>query len=313
MRIDFIKCHGSGNDFALVDARGVERSDGEWGRIAGALADRRGPVGSDGLLLLTDGDASHAFGMRMFNSDGSEAETCLNGLRCVARAGFERHGIEQALVRLKTTSAEVWRDPDLAPGVVTVGELAGPASLDIDEWPMAIGRHQNVQMAIAGLSSERLFTAVAIPNPHLIAFVEAIDEAELIAVGQRCEAAPAWLPNRANVSFVVVRSEEELFVRTHERGVGLTDSCGSAMAASLFAACLTERTRFAALVTLRNAGGLVHGCAQADGMVRLSGNATWEWQGSAAIGLDRGIAGDVVVERHFNDEIGAWGAAIDGE
>ena len=90
-----------------------------------------------------------------------------------------------------------------------------------------------------------------------------------------------------------MRGEDELFVRTHERGVGLTDSCGSAMAASLFAACLTERARFDAPVTLRNAGGLVHGCAQPDGMVRLSGNATWEWQGSAAIDLERGLAGEV--------------------
>ncbi|MDB5677087.1 MAG: diaminopimelate epimerase [Sphingomonas bacterium] len=310
MRIDFIKCHGSGNDFALVDARGVERGDADWAAIARALADRRGAVGSDGLLLLTDGDGQHAFGMRMFNSDGSEAETCLNGLRCVARAGFDALGIDQALVHLKTSGADVRRDPDLAPGVVTIGELAGPASLDVDSWPMHIGRHQNVQMPVSGLPSTRAFTAVAIPNPHLIAFVDRVDDAELVAVGLACEAAPDWLPNRANVSFVEVRGEGELFVRTHERGVGLTDSCGSAMAASLFAACLTERTRFDAAVTLRNAGGLVHGCAQADGMVRLSGNATWEWAGSAAIDLDRALAGDVVVERHFNEEIAAWSRVV---
>ena len=89
MRIAFTKCHGSGNDFALVDARGIARDDAEWSAIARALADRRGAVGSDGLLLLTEGDAAHRFGMRMFNSDGSEAETCLNGLRCVARAGID--------------------------------------------------------------------------------------------------------------------------------------------------------------------------------------------------------------------------------
>ena len=67
------------------------------GDEARALADRTGPVGGDGLLLLTAGDDAHAFGMRMFNSDGSEAETCLNGLRCVARAGFEALGIEDNL------------------------------------------------------------------------------------------------------------------------------------------------------------------------------------------------------------------------
>ncbi len=311
MRIDFVKCHGSGNDFVLVDARGVARGDGEWGAIARALADRRGAVGSDGLLLLTDGDGQHAFGMRMFNSDGTEAETCLNGLRCVARAGFEALGIDQALVRLKTSGAEVRRDPDLARDVVTIGELAGPASLDIDDWPMAIGRHQNVQMPIPGLPGTRAFTAVAIPNPHLIAFVDTIDEAELVAVGEACEAAPAWLPNRANVSFVELRGAGVVYVRTHERGVGLTDSCGSAMAASVFAACLTERLAFDRMVTVLNRGGLVHGSASPDGMVRLSGNATWEWAGSAEIDLAHGLAGDVAVDRHFNDEIAAWARAID--
>ncbi|MBS0478073.1 MAG: diaminopimelate epimerase, partial [Proteobacteria bacterium] len=222
MRIEFIKCHGSGNDFALVDARGVERGDGEWAAIARALADRRGAVGSDGLLLLTAGDGQHAFGMRMFNSDGSEAETCLNGLRCVARAGLDALGLDQALVRLKTSGAEVRRDPPLAPGVVTIGERAGPASLDLDGWPMAIGRHQNVQTPLPGLPSGRPFTAVAIPNPHLIAFVEAIDEVELVAVGEACEAAPAWLPNRANASFIERRGGGGGLVRTFAPGAALT-------------------------------------------------------------------------------------------
>src|SRR3982751_54 len=131
MRFDFIKCHGSGNDFPLIDARALDLDDTIWAGVARALADRRGPVGGDGMLLLTAGDKIHPFGMRMFNADGSEAETCLNGLRCVARLGFEALGVEQALVKLKTSSAEVRRDADLAPGVVTIGELAGPASLDV--------------------------------------------------------------------------------------------------------------------------------------------------------------------------------------
>ncbi|NWM54756.1 diaminopimelate epimerase, partial [Escherichia coli] len=114
----FIKCHGSGNDFPLIDARALALSDPDWAGVARALADRAGPVGGDGLLLLTAGDdAGHDFGMRMFNSDGSEAETCLNGLRCVARLGFELLGLDAARVRLKTSSAEVARAEPLAPGV----------------------------------------------------------------------------------------------------------------------------------------------------------------------------------------------------
>ena len=96
MRFDFVKCHGSGNAFPLIDARKLTFEDEAWARLAVALADRGGTVGGDGLLLLTAGDDGHAFGFRMFNSDGSEAETCLNGLRCVARAGFAALGIDTA-------------------------------------------------------------------------------------------------------------------------------------------------------------------------------------------------------------------------
>jgi diaminopimelate epimerase len=311
MRFDIIKCHGSGNDFPLIDARGLTLADHDWAAVARALADRTGPVGGDGLLLLTPGDDDHAFGMRMFNSDGSEAETCLNGLRCVARAGFEALGVDEARVRLATSSAWVARDPALAEGVYTVRERAGPAGTDVTAWPMTIGRGRSIDEPIAALSPSLRFTAVAMPNPHLVSFVERIDEDELVRIGGVCEAAPDWLPNRANVSFVETRGAAALFVRTFERGVGLTDSCGSAMAASVVSAGLTGRIAFGAEVTVFNAGGLVKGQAEADGMVRLSGNATYEWAGSVSVDLAQSRAGDLTVERHFNDEIAAWAKAAD--
>jgi diaminopimelate epimerase len=309
MRVDFTKCHGSGNDFPLVDARDAP-ADVPWPVIARALAHRAGPVGGDGLLLLTAGDDAHAFGMRMFNSDGSEAETCLNGLRCVARAGFEATGLDAAAVRLATSSAHVSRDPDLAPGIVTIREVAGPATRDIAAWPLADPRPEIVEATIPGLRSDRAFTAVAIPNPHLITFVDAIDEAELVAVGEICEAAPEWLPNRANVSFVVLR-EGGIYVRTFERGVGLTDSCGSAMASSTYAACLTGRAVFGRELTVFNRGGLVRGAAEESGMVRLSGNATYEWAGSAEIDLATGSVGDLRITRRFDDETVAWAMLLE--
>ena len=311
MQIDFLKCHGSGNDFPLIDARDLALSEDDWARVAVALADRGGSVGGDGILLLTAGDATHDFGMRMFNSDGSEAETCLNGLRCVARAGFEALGIDEARVRLKTSDAHVSRDPDLAAGVVTIREVAGPVDLDVSHWPMHVGVERIVEAPIAQLGSERVFTAVAIPNPHLVCFVETIDEAELVALGTQCEAAPDWLPNRANVSFVEVRGANLLFVRTFERGVGLTDSCGSAMAASTYAACLTRRCGFGTEITVHNRGGLVRAEAREDGMVRLSGNATVEWRGSVDIHLATRTAGPVTVTTRHDEEVAAWRGVVD--
>ncbi|UVO50316.1 diaminopimelate epimerase [Sphingomonas sp. SUN019] len=306
MRFDIIKCHGSGNDFPLVDARGIDLADDEWAVVARALADRRGCVGGDGLLALT-GD----LGFRMWNSDGSEAETCLNGVRCVARLAFERLGIDAATLRLRTSAVAVTRAADIAPGVYTIRETAGPATRDVTAWPLTGEGAEIVERPIAQLSSSRPFTAVAIPNPHLIAFVDSIDEAELIGIGLACEAAPGWLPNRANVSFVQVLDAEALFVRTHERGVGLTDSCGSAMAASAHAAALTGRIGWGREVTVRNRGGMIRARADADGMVTLNGNATFEWDGAVSVDLATGIAGDLTIARWRNDEIAAWAAVVD--
>jgi len=309
MRFRITKCHGSGNDFPLIDARGMAEPACGWPVVARALADRAGPVGSDGLLLLRDGDQAHAFGFAMYNSDGSEAETCLNGLRCVARAGFHALGITAATVRLATSTAVVRAVAPLAPDVVTVLETAGPAGLDLAAWPMMVGRDRNVDRPIAELGSDRAFTAVAMPNPHLVAFVDTIDVDELVTLGLRCETAPAWLPRRANVSFVTV-ADGALFVRTHERGVGLTDACGSAMAASVHAAALTGGIGWQAETIVRNPGGLVRATAHRDGTVSLAGNATYEWQGSVTV--DAGGARDLIVERRFPDEIAAWDLARTG-
>ncbi len=306
MRLSFVKCHGSGNDFPLIDARGLALDDAQWAGVARALADRDGPVGGDGLLLLLDGDPVHPIGFRMFNVDGSEAETCLNGLRCVARAGFDALGVEAAGVRLVGSFAHAAHDADLAPGVYTVREVAGPASLDVRAWPMAIAADRVVDAAVPPLG-DRLFTAVSIPNPHLVSFVDTVDEAELVRLGEVCEAAPDWLPRRANVSFVVADGET-LFVRTFERGVGLTDSCGSAMAASTYAACLTGRWRFGEPVTVRNRGGLVRATAAEDAMVTIAGNATFEWAGEVTVDPEAGTARELVVTRRFPAEVAAWAA-----
>lgn len=298
MRFAFIKCHGSGNDFPLIDARSLVLSDADWAGVARALADRAGPVGGDGLLLLTAGDADHAFGMRMFNSDGSEAETCLNGLRCVARLGFESLGLDAARVRLKTSSADVAREAELAPGVVTVRTRAGPAGRDI-----------GLTGPVSGLPSAREFVTVSMPNPHLVSFVDAVDEAELVALGEWCEAGPALIPARANVSFVEMRGGD-LFVRTFERGVGLTDSCGSAMAASTYAAALTGRVPFGAEVVVFNQGGMVRASAEADGFVTIRGNATFEYDAAIEVDPGAGTAQAPVIGARRSGEIAAWDAVL---
>ena len=310
MELNFTKCHGSGNDFALLDARDLNLDDASWSRIARTLCDRSGPVGADGILLLTQGYGVSDFGMRVVNSDGSEPETCLNGLRCVARAGFETLGLDAARVRLKASGAQVAREAELASGVYTVRETVGPVATD----PAAVGIRVAgpvIEAVVPGLPSDRAFTALAMPNPHLIAFVETVDVDELVALGQWCEAVPELLVDRANVSFVEVRGAD-LFVQTFERGVGLTNACGSAMAASAHAAGLTGRLPFGEWLTVFNPGGRVR--ARAEGpagsdMVTIAGNATFEWDGAVEVDPATGAVGALRVVRRRGDEVAAWEAA----
>lgn len=310
MQIAFIKCHGSGNDFPLIDARALTLTEGEWASVARTLADRDGPVGGDGILALVQGDSATEFGMRMWNSDGSEAETCLNGLRCTARLGFEKLGIDAARVKLKTSVAEVAREAELAPGVVTVRTTVGPASTSTADVGLKIDAAEIVDAIVPGLPSERRFTAVAMPNPHLVAFVEKVDEAELVALGDWCEAGPALIPGRANISFVEVRGPDALYVRTYERGIGLTDSCGSAMAASTFAAGLTGRVAFGTEVKVFNKGGMVRISAEANRDVTIRGNASFLYDAVIEIDLATETAQPPVVHARREHEAAAWDAML---
>lgn len=312
MRIGIVKCHGSGNDFPMIDGRQVTMTDDYWSGVAVALADRAGPVGGDGLLVLTPGEGGHDFGMRMWNPDGSESEQCLNGLRCVARWGMEQNAFLTATVQLKTSTAKVARVDDLAPGVATIREEVGPADLQLSYWPMNIGQDELVEEVCDRLPSPRAFTAIGMPNPHLIAFVDAIDDAELEALGRFCEGRPRVLPNRANVSFVEMRGDDALFVRTFERGVGLTNSCGSAMAAATYAACLTGRIAYDTPVTVFNAGGRVRVIADGGGDVTVEGNATFEWRGEIEVDPAKETAEGLEIVERYDAEVAAWDAVVAG-
>ena len=215
-------------------------------------------------------------------------------------------------MKLKTSSAKVARVDDLAPGVATIREEVGPADLQLSFWPMNIGQDELVEEVTDKLPSPRAFTAIAMPNPHLIAFVDRIDDAELEALGRFCEGRPRVLPNRANVSFVEMRGGDALFVRTFERGVGLTNSCGSAMAAATYAACLTGRIDYDAPVTVFNAGGRVRVTADGGGMVVVEGNATFEWRGTIEVNPAQETAQGLEIEERFDDEVAAWDAVVAG-
>jgi diaminopimelate epimerase len=219
--IRFQKWHGLGNDFVLLDARASAPPPG-LSELAVAVCHRRTGVGADGLLLLT-ADAPADAMMRVWNADGSEAQTCGNGLRCAAAlllAGREGESCDIA------TRAGTVRATCLGDGAVAVA--LGPAEP---------GAPEAVPVGIGGLTG----TAVAVGNPHLVVFVEDVEAVPLETWGPLLERHPEF-PEGTNVHFAQVLARDRVRQRTWERGAGATLACGTGAGATVVAGWRLGRT-----------------------------------------------------------------------
>jgi len=287
----FIKCHGSGNDFVMIDElSGPALRESDRGAFAQLICDRRGSVGADGVLFVLPSERADAL-MRMFNADGTEAQMCGNGLRCVARLLAERLGRDSMTIEtLKgVTSASV--EKPLAPGVFTTQAEIGPVSLDPRSVPLVMPGTDFIDRAIPELSPDLRFTAVSAPNPHIIARTPSLDDAVLSAAGAMANSYIPILPERANVSLFAPRDRHSLVISTYERGVGLTASCGSAMAATTLVACLLGEAAWGEQITVYNKGGFVRTRAERQSSsyrLWLSGNATFVYAAAVDFDLSKG-------------------------
>jgi len=230
--ISFSKMHGIGNDFVLVKASDLP-VESEWPGLARRMCDRRFGIGSDGLLIAAPG-ASAPLAMRMLNPDGSESEMCGNGIRC-----FAQYAREQGLASINPlpveTGAGVLHLDVLSDGQVRVD--MGPARLTRGEIGMTgADSEQFVNQTVRGWPG----TAVSMGNPHLVLFVEDIQQVDAARDGAPLEHHEAF-PNRVNVHFVQVVNPGHLIQKTWERGAGVTLACGTGACACGVAAALTGR------------------------------------------------------------------------
>ncbi|WP_181186222.1 diaminopimelate epimerase [Alkalicoccus urumqiensis] len=310
MQLEFIKVHGSKNDFVLIDEmEGTALSEEQLRDISRELSRRDGAIGSDGLLAVlpsTSGDAQ----MRMFNSDGSEAEMCGNGLRCAARYAAEKLGREELVMETMKADLNCAKVPDVFDGVQTYEVAIEPVSLVPQEVP--INREKDVRgEVLPELKSERRFTALSVPNPHLVTIVDAVDDEEVEEVGRRANEASELMPNGTNVSFVQILDDHTIFVRTYERGVGLTNACGTAMSASTLTAVLHGHVPAGDVITVINRGGMVQTVVlgeERSWRIRLRGNATVEGAGTVLFHED-GRA-ELIHYEEFEDEQDAYSRMV---
>jgi diaminopimelate epimerase len=319
MKIDILKTHGSGNEIFLVDGRpsALLGSPAAVVEFVRAICDRAGPLGADGVYFVDDSvGVVEAF---FYNPDGSAARLCGNGLRCVGRLVMERRGASSAAVAIGDSVFDVRSAGEFAPGVSGVAVTLPPVSFAAGDVPMKWPAPECVDSPIPELASAARFSGVAVPNSHLVAVVDSYDEHELVDVAGRVRENAGLLPEGANVSFVQPLAGGDVFVRTSERGVGLTLSCGSGVAASRAVLSRLGLAPAQARVVMRNPGGdSVCRLTGGDGawVPRHEGNATFVYRAGLDVDLDSLRAGEARIEAHvdaaeFADEALAYAAQRD--
>ena len=314
MNLEIIKCHGSGNDFVMIDETDGELfSEAQRPQLARLLCDRNGIVGADGVLFAQKSEKAD-IRMRMFNADGSEPQTCGNGLRCIARLGAEKFGLSDLTIKTMKGVSAARVEPQLKPGVATFSVELAPISIETRSIPLAVNESRWVTSKLNALSDKLLFTAVSAPNPHLIAFVDHIDLKELEALGKRVLELTDLLPEGANLSLAEIIDKESLAVSTFERGSGLTLSCGTAMGSSTLAASLAGYIPFGTWVSVFNRGGFVKTQAIREAGERyrilLQGNATYVFKASIPIDLDKMTASQSFPREECKAENDAYGSIL---
>lgn len=265
--IQFLKMHGLGNDFVVVDARAQDVALDPV-RIR-AIADRRTGVGCDQFITLEDAAGDGDVFMRIHNADGGEVEACGNAARCVGKLMLEQTATREA--KIATASGTVIASAGTN-GDITID--MGAPRLDWRDIPVSEACDTlHLPLSTDGLSDP---VGVNMGNPHAVFFVEDAEAVPVQQVGPRLEHAPLF-PERANISFVQVLGRDRMRFRVWERGVGVTRACGTGACAALVAAVRRELTDRTATLLL-DGGPLSISWAEND-HVLMSGPASLSFTG----------------------------------
>jgi diaminopimelate epimerase len=270
----FTKMQGAGNDYIYLDCFTNAMPHDPAG-LSRKISDRHFGVGADGLILICPSDKADAR-MRMFNADGSEAEMCGNGVRCVAKYVHD-HG----LVRKPTLTVETGR------GLLTLElEVAGgtvrQVRVDMGE-PILEGARiattlpGNPPVEVSLPNHPLKVTCVSMGNPHCVAFVDQVTDALVLGTGPQVERDAAF-PRRTNVEFVRVNRPDDVTMRVWERGSGETLACGTGACAVAVAGVLTGRTQRRITAHLPGGDLQLH-WSEADNRVYMTGPAVEVFSG----------------------------------
>lgn len=263
--IPFVKMNGLGNDFVYVDC--MERPLDNLPDLARQISRRHTGVGSDGIIAIMPGNGADCR-MRIFNADGSEAQMCGNGIRCVAKYIYDNRLVSgntisiETLSGIKTVEVHTASTASPTPSPSTWARHASSPSVSLSPAGREHDRH-----AVEVDGKELRLTAVSMGNPHGVVFVDSFDGDIVSELGPRLENHPIW-PEKANIEFVRIDDAHNLSMRAWERGTGETMACGTGACAAAAAAVATGRAQWP--VTMRLIGGNLGLDLSADGHIMMT-------------------------------------------
>jgi diaminopimelate epimerase len=266
----FTKMHGIGNDYVYINCFEEEIEDPA--RLAPVISDRHFGIGSDGLILILPSNVADCK-MRIFNADGSEAQMCGNGVRCVAKYVYDHKITQKNPLTVETLSGTKTIQLFTEDGKVSQARVTmGKPRLMRSEIPM-LGKETQVIDEILTIDTDVSFriTCVSMGNPHCVIFIDNFDKIDIQKYGQEIERHQIF-PERINVHFVQVHNPKEVTMKTWERGSGITMACGTGASAVCVAGVLNKKTERKILAHLPG-GDLELEWAE-DGNVYMTGPAT---------------------------------------
>lgn len=238
MSILFTKMHGLGNDYLYIDAARYPIADPA--ELSRRMSHRHLGAGADGIILVLPGEKA-PFRMRIFNADGSEAETCGNGIRCFAKYVYEHGMTKETDFVIETLAGPNRVALNVEAGrVVSVRSNMGRPRFERAEIPMTGAPGRVLEEPLTLDDAVVKITCANIGNPHAVVFVDDATAVNLPHIGPKIERHPAF-PQRTNVEFVNVLDRGNIVMRIWERGSGVTMASGSGSCGAALAAMITNR------------------------------------------------------------------------
>lgn len=276
--LNFTKMTGLGNDYIYVDCTsGVKLKN--IPELTKRISDRHFGIGADGLILIDKPENSNSdFKMRIFNSDGSEAEMCGNGIRCVAKLIHDNELSNKDKISIETLAGikkvKILEDEEgkCNEAIVDMGE---PIFQD-NNIPYDLYEPFNKNLILDVGEEKMRFTVVSMGNPHAVTFVQDLENIPIEKIGPMIENNPIF-PNRTNVEFAQVIDKNNIKVRVWERGVGETFACGTGACAAVVAGGINGYTDENVSVNLR--GGELKIEWGKDNHIYMQGPATTVYEG----------------------------------